>query len=524
MSGTTGSSPRPSAIPIKSTKSTAVRKGGDFLTYKMRVTIDDIIHAYSQKHMVDRDADISRAYTYAAEKQSGVFRGTGEPYINHALRVAKHVADWGFKSDVIMAALLHDVVEKCDLPLSEIEERFGTDVAIVVDAVTALSDKDFEDQTLTKAQKDLLSDVRLQKKMNKGALYVKIADRIDNLNTLSGIDEDKRIPKAQHTREIIIPLARRVHAYYFVDELEELCFQTEHPRKYEMITKQYRALRAVNSRMCHESLDKLSSIFDPHYNHETRDLDRWHRDIVNFTYRHRSCVSIYRQISHDADNINDDWSRLLSKDRVALYELTLIVRDELNDDDSGIHPSDLFFAYFDKALSLKGFYLIKYCLTTYKDTGYFLIADEMDNLYRLFVRTETDYQRYIYGSIADEDGPLAPADVNEFEPRDTYNEKIKVFRRDGSAMLIDKGATVLDFAFHIHSDLGYHFAYATVDESRTRLPAYTRLNEGDTITIVTKAGNKPAFNWIKYIRTSRAKYHLARYFESHFHESNSPEL
>ena len=155
------------------------------------------------------------------------------------------------------------------------------------------------------------------------------------LNTLSGIDEDKRIPKAQHTREIIIPLARRVHAYYFVDELEELCFQTEHPRKYEMITKQYRALRAVNSRMCHESLDKLSSIFDPHYNHETRDLDRWHRDIVNFTYRHRSCVSIYRQISHDADNINDDWSRLLSKDRVALYELTLIVRDELNDDDSG---------------------------------------------------------------------------------------------------------------------------------------------------------------------------------------------
>ena len=148
----------------------------------------------------------------------------------------------------------------------------------------------------------------------------------------------------------------------------------------------------------------------------------------------------------------------------------------------------------------------------------------MDNLYRLFVRTESDYQRYVYGSIADADGPLVPADVNEFEPRDTYNEKIKVFRRDGSAMLIDKGATVLDFAFHVHSDLGYHFAYATVDESMTRLPAYTRLNEGDTITIVTNARNKPAFKWIKYVRTSRAKYHLARYFETHFPENNAPEL
>ena len=139
----------------------------------------------------------------------------------------------------------------------------------------------------------------------------------------------------------------------------------------------------------------------------------------------------------------------------------------------------------------------------------------MDNMYRLFVRTETEYQRYLYGNIIDADSSLVITDINEIEPRDTYNEKIKVFRRDGSSMLIDKGATVLDFAFYIHSDLGIHFDYAMVDESKTQLPAYTRLNEGDTITIAADEKNVPDITWFKYVKTSRAVHYLVRYFQTH---------
>ena len=482
------------------------------MAYEMEINFNDIMNIYSKNHRVGNKHDIKKAYEYAAEKHYGMVRGTGEPYICHPLRVAKLVTEWGFESDVIIAAILHDVVEDCDTPLSEIRDLFGTNVANIVDVVTALSDKDFTDHTLTKAQRDLLSDARLQKKMNDKALYVKIADRIDNLNTLSGVKEAKRIPKAEHTREIIIPMAKLENAYHFVDILEELCFQTEHSKMYEEMTKQYRSLCTANSRMCQESLDTLSNIFDPHYNNEINDLDRYHRYIVNFMYNHRSCISIFRQVSHDADNIKDDWRALLSKENIALYDLTLIVSDELSEDNSSIHPNDIFFQYFEKALSRKGFYLIKYCFTTYKDTGYFLISDEMDNLYRLFVRTEMEYQRFTYGNIVDADSSLALADINEIEPRDTYNEKIKVFRRDGSAMLIDKGATVLDFAFYIHSDLGYHFDYAMVDESKTQLPAYTRLNDGDTITVVANADIEPTINWFKYIKTSKAVHFLVSFF------------
>lgn len=482
------------------------------MAYNLNVIFNEIMNIYSKNHKIGNKQGIKKAYEYADKKHEGMVRGTGEPYIFHPLRVARLVTEWGLESDVIMAAILHDVVEDCNTNLSEIESLFGTNVATTVDAVTALNDKDFKDHTLSKTQKDLLSDARLQKKMNYKALFVKIADRIDNLNTLSGVKETKRIPKAEHTREIIIPMAVMANAYHFVDILEELCFQTEHSKMCEEITNLYKSLCKVNSRKCKESLNILSNMFDPYYTCKTEGLESYHHYIVNFMYNHRSCISIFRQISHDAENIKDDWKRLLTKNNIALYDLTLIVSDELVDENIGSSTNDIFFHYFEKVLSLKGFYLIKYCFTTHKDTGYFLISDTMDNLYRLFVRTETDYQRFMYGNIIDIDSSLSLTDVNEIEPRDTYNEKIKVFRKDGSAMLIDKGATVLDFAFYIHSALGYHFDYAMIDESKTQLPAYTRLNNGDTITVVANEEIMPDITWFKYIKTSKAVNFLVHYF------------
>ena len=113
----------------------------------------------------------------------------------------------------------------------------------------------------------------------------------------------------------------------------------------------------------------------------------------------------------------------------------------------------------------------------------------------------------------DPDSNFSISNVNEIEPRDTYNEMIKVFRRDGSAMDIDKGATVLDFAFYIHTDLGLHFDYALVDESKSKLPKNTRLSEGDLITIVANEKILPDITWFKHVNTSRAKHNLVKYFQ-----------
>lgn len=478
------------------------------MVYKMGISFDEVTRLYRKNHRVGNLGGIKNAFAYAEEKHKGMLRGSGEPYISHPLRVARLVTEWGFESDVIMAALLHDVLRYTDTPLSELENAFGSNVAGIVDAITSLSDKDFDSHTLSPSQKALLADARLLHKISDKALYVKIADRIDNLSTISALEESRRIPKAEHTREIIIPLAEIACAYHFVDILEELCFQIEHPKLFEQFTKQYHKLCAENSRSCGESLDALQTVFDPLVNREGSALENCHQAIAGFLQEKRSCISIFRQINHGVTNIKKDLLPLFSKENVALYDLFLIIRDDFSDTD----VLGIFFQYFDKALSSKDFYLLGCCSTTYQASDYFLLSDSMDNLYRLFVKTETEYRRYLYGNIIDEDSFLNLTDVNEIDPRDTYNEKIRVFRQDGSAMLIDKVSTVLDFAFYVHGDLAYHFAYAMVDDSKTQLPAGTRLNEGDRITIVFNRRLEPDITWFESVKTSRGTHHLVRYF------------
>lgn len=481
------------------------------MSYALVVNISDVMKAYSKNHKVGNKYGIKRAYEFAEKKHAGQTRGSGEPYIKHPLRVARLAAEWGSESDVIMAALLHDVAEDCGVPLSEIRELFGSNVEKIVDTVTALSDKEFANHTLTKAQKDLLSDAKLQSSMNSEALLVKIADRIDNLNTLSGVKPEKRVPKAEHTKEIIIPMARLAKADHLADVLEDLCFKIEHPKMYEDIEKQYRQLLKDNSMTCQEILNTLEETVSSGYS--SRALGKYRRYITGFVHSERPCISIYRQISREALNLKEDLPVLLTKYKIALYDLTFIVSDEIDDEKPGMHPYDVFFQYFDKALSSKGLYLLKYCFTSNKSTGYFLLSDEMDNMYRLFVRTELEYQRFLYGSIVDPDSNFSIDNVNEVEPRDTYNEKIRVFRRDGTAMDIDQGATVLDFAFYIHTDLGLHFDHAIIDESKTKLPLSTRLSEGDLVTIVTSDKVSPDITWFKHVNTSRAKHTLVKYFQ-----------
>lgn len=529
------------------------------MAYDMAVEFNtDIVKVYSQHHPIENKQDLIRAYDYASQKHAGQKRGSGEAYIKHPLRTARSCAKWRADKDVIMAALLHDVAEDSNTPLSEIEKSFGPNVAAIVDAVTSLSDRDFDHHTLTKAQRDILSDAKLQRKMNYKALLVKVADRIDNLQTMSGVKEEKRIPKAEHTREIIVPMCRLAQAHHFADVLEELCFEIEHPTMYANYKKHYRRVLKTNDATCRESLAVLSRVFDPsqRINHPHPELNQLKRYIVNFYSNKRSYISLHRQISRGSRNIVADWSSLLSKYNVALYDLTLVVSDafladinvnpydmsDLNSLDDSTNRSfevagplfdaparlydmsgrpyeasvrqayDIFFEYFDKELSHNGFYLLKYCYTTNRDSGYFLIADRMDNMYRLFVRTEREQQRYLYGNIVD-DSDFMISDVNETDPRDTYKEKIKIFLRNGNKLSIDKGATVLDVAFYIHPQTGLHFSYAMLDESKTQLPCHTRLNEGDTITIVTDEDAWPEIAWFKYVNTVRAKHELVKYFQ-----------
>lgn len=477
-------------------------------TYVMDVNIDDIMRELTKNHKVTYKKSVRKAYEFAAKMHAPQKRKTGEPYIMHPLRVARFVATWGFESDVIASALLHDTVEDCNVTIGEIERLFGSSIAEMVDAVTSL-DKELENAAnLTKEEIDRLSDIKLKEKMNEKALFVKAADRLDNLYTIDGVkDEKKRIDKAIHTRDVIIPMLKKEAAYRIIDQLEVLCLKIEHPDRYADISIHYGQLLDSNSITTKKNLEWLEKMFNPEKSELPYEFRPYLDYIARFKYNPRSSISVYRQINAMADNINDDIRKYINKKNIAMYDLTLVINDDkdsLNGPDrpTDLTPLDVFFKIFEGAIINKGICVIGRSDTTYGDSSYFLLRDELDNLYRLFIKTETEYMRYKLGHVIDTE------DYNLNPDEDVETKKIKVFTASGEARYIDAGATMLDFAFMIHSELGFHFDYAMVDNNKTQRKAYDRLSPGDTVTIVTNPDIKPEIKWFKYVKTEKAIEHL----------------
>ena len=370
-------------------------------------------------------------------------------------------------------------------------------------------DKELKNKSnLTKEELDELSDKQLRKKMSEKALFIKIADRIDNLNTIDVFSEEKQISKAIHTREVIIPMVMCEEAYQLVDILEDLCLKIEHPKRYQLINKLYNTLVKDNTYTTQKTLSTLSNVLTPTSSVVTKDYLPLCQKIAAFSYAPRSSVSIYREINAAAHNLSEDYPKLLCKQNIALYDLTLVISDNYaqSTEETTIqaNPNEIFLQLYDKFLLGKGLYILDKKTTTCKDCSYYVISDEMDNLYRLFVKTETEYMRFKLGHIIDIE------DI-KFDNSDTYGtRKIKVFKKDQTALYIDAGATMLDFAFAIHSEIGLHFDYALIDSSLTRHKAHEKLSEGDRITIVTNPNIRPNLQWFRHVKTANAVDHLIR--------------
>ncbi len=480
--------------------------------YALDICFEDIIREVKRNHKVTNKGLIKSAYDYATEKHKNQKpRKTGEPYIMHPLRVAYLVASWGFEADTICAALLHDTLEDTTAIYDELVNLFGKDIAEMVDAVTAI-DNEIKDKTgLTKEEIDELSDRRLKEKMSEKALFIKVADRVDNLRTIQPFKEEKKIAKAKHTREIIIPMMMKEGAYQLIDVLEDLCLQIEHPERYAEIISTYTAIRNNNAYTTAKTLKLFSEVFSPNNSIDSSEYHTVLGSIVEFTHNPRSAISVYRQINSQANNIATDLPKLLCKKNIAMYDLTLVISDDYCSKalgDAKNTPTNAFFRLYSSFLADKNITILDFGETTYKDSKYYILSDEMDNLYRLFVKSETEYMRYKLGHIIDAE------DVTDFGTA-IDGKKIKVYRRDETAMYIEAGATFLDFAFAIHSEIGLHFSYATTDGSKTQRKPYERISEGDVITVETDPTIEPNLRWFKYVKTSKAMDHLIKYLSSH---------
>ena len=306
--------------------------------YEKCISLDSVIDSICSNHTCVRKDAIEKAYHFAEAAHKGEFRKTGEPYIMHSLRVAKLTADWGFESDVIISALLHDLIRNCGYTFDDISRLFGNRIAKSVNDLSKVSRK----MTFSygESNHDIDYEKNLLKSLDKKTLFIKFAECIDNMNTMDGMDLTAQSVKTQHTLDVILPLVHSEGAYQIVDALEELCFKIDNKKQYKKIYEACKQIQNENKFSTDETLHMFSKIFTTNCYTPDEDMN-CSGCIVNFIYNDRSVISISRQLKRLSRNLEDDFKKIMTKETIALYDMGLVLSNSIS------NPVDIFFKYYN---------------------------------------------------------------------------------------------------------------------------------------------------------------------------------
>ena len=446
---------------------------------------------------------IKDAYALAEQAHEGQKRKTGQPYIIHPIAVANIAAEeLELDANTVIAAFLHDVVEDTPYTVEDIRERFGDDVAFLVDAVTKRKKEKYKNTKQVDNYKQILDSVHYDIR----ALLVKLSDRLHNMRTLEGMRPDKQMKIAGETDFFYAPLAGRLGLYRVKSELENLSFQFRCPREYEFIGKQLeedkeRTAEAV--RVFTEKIDGilkekgLTARLDVRYRKPYsiwRDMREGNCDFSHVPFKH-----YVRVIYEPMDNwINHD---TVEKD-TALYIYSVLAKNFKE------RPGSLY-NYIDNP----------------KDNGYqsfhVKLLNQAGAWEELHIGSERMHRNAKLGCVVergeswlerfktvlqnlagDSDSFLFMEGVST----SLYNEDIIAFTPKGKGIILPKGATALDFAYEVHTDIGEKAQYARVNGKLC--PLRTELHRGDCVEIGVSDTITPKAEWLDFAKTFKARRRL----------------
>jgi GTP pyrophosphokinase len=459
----------------------------------------DKVRAYSPAADVEL---LRKAYVFSAFEHRGQLRHSGEPYLIHPLAVADLLVDMKLDAVAIAAGLLHDVVEDTLTTIERIREVFGPDVAHVVEGVTKISAIRFsssEERQAENFRKMLLAmvdDIRV--------ILVKLGDRLHNMRTLHFLPEDRRTRIAQETLDIYAPIAHRLGMSKVKNELEELSFKYLEPEVYEALrTKVELKVRAAGA-----LIEDLKGTI-------TVKLREAQVPIVKIDSRIKRLYSIHQKLKRQKIDLEQVY------DFIALRIVTESVKDcyatlgiihqtwspvpgRIKDFIAMTRPNG-YQSLHTSVISDRGFPFEVQIRThemhrraeegiaahwKYKEGR---VGDQRDEQYFQWMRQLLEWQQEV-------------RDPHEFLQNlkvDLYPEEVYTFTPKGQVKVLPRGATPIDFAYAIHTDIGHHCVGARVNGKM--VPLRTRLKNGDIVEIVTNASHKPSRDWLNFVATSRAR-------------------
>ncbi|MCH5230498.1 MAG: bifunctional (p)ppGpp synthetase/guanosine-3',5'-bis(diphosphate) 3'-pyrophosphohydrolase [Muribaculaceae bacterium] len=475
----------------------------------------DLLNCYVESNHRKKVEIIEKAYRFAKEAHKGARRRSGEPYILHPIAVARIVVEeLGLGSTSICAALLHDVVEDTDYTREDIEMAFGKKIADIVEGVTKISGGIFGDKASVQAEnfrKLLLSmstDIRV--------ILVKMADRLHNMRTLGSMRPEKQYKIAGETLYVYAPLAHRLGLSKIKYELEDLAFKYEHPQKYREIIEKVNETEEHRVAIAREFVAPVKKMLDE----------------AGFKYeikaRVKSAYSIYKKMETKKipfEEIYDVYAVrvIFDNDDDALEKIKCWQIYTFFTENYKTHPERLRdWISIPKANGYRALHL-----TAMGPEGKWIEVQirsrKMDEIAELGYAAHWKYKDGVNEDESELDtwmntikDILAHPEPNALDFLDTiklnlFSSEIYVFTPKGDLLTLPTGATVLDMAFAIHSQLGLHCMAGKI--SHRLVPLSHKLQSGDQVEIITSNSRNPTPEWVDYCYTAKAKSRIRTYLK-----------
>ena len=445
---------------------------------------------------------IRRAYDYAASHHEGQTRKSGEPYIGHPVEVMDVIADLRLDVPSLCAGLLHDTVEDTAATVDEIGELFGEDVAFLVDGVTKLTKINFN--TREEAQAANFRKMIIAMSADLRVILVKLADRLHNMRTLKYMKATKQERIARETMDIYAPLAHRLGISWVKTELEDLSFRYLFPEAYFEIAEKVAAKKRERENFIREVIAILEDLLREH-GIEGADI---HGRPKNFW-------SIYRKMRRQHIEFEQVYDllafRVLLPERAQCYETLGLVHNlwkpipgRFKDYIAIPKPN----GYSSLHTSVIGPYQerLEIQIRTFEMHR---IAEEGIAAHWLYkegkaVPDKDDAKfAWLHHLMEEQQDNDDPREFMESAKIDLFHDEVYVFTPKGDVMGLPQGATCVDFAYHIHTEVGHHCSGAKVNGQM--VPLRHELHNGDIIEIFTSPNQKPNKDWLNFVSTGRAR-------------------
>ncbi len=463
---------------------------------------------------------IEKAYQFSGKAHEGQYRDSGEPYISHPLAVAGILADWHLDPQALMAALLHDVMEDTKVSKAEISRHFGKPVAELVDGLSKLDKIEFQSQQ--DAQAENFRKMLLAMARDVRVILIKLADRLHNMRTLGAVPPAKRRRVSRETLEIYAPIANRLGLNGLYQELQELAFSHLYPLRYRVLAKATKSARGNRRRVLGKILEEIQQCLSE------AGIK------VEVTGREKHLYSIYKKMLEK----NLSFSQVLD-----IYGFRVVVEDA---------P-----ACYLALGALHGLYKpvpgkFKDYIAIPKVNGYQALHTTLIGPFgtpvEIQIRTR-DMHRVAEAGVASHwlyktsdaslndlqhkthiwlqsllDIQSESGDAAEFLEHikvDLFPDEVYVFTPKGKIMALPRGATAVDFAYAVHTQVGNRCVATKINYEL--VPLRTELKNGDRVEIVTASHANPNPAWLNYVKTGKARSHI-RHFLKTMHYEESTEL